>query len=318
MTTFINLKTRVAVNIGYVDSTGAILTGREITETDIGNWINNRYQDELVASLATAYPEDYIQTGFMNFYKASSTLSSITTTTVVVDDAIFTTGMAGIANAGDRLYNSDMGDYTKIKTYTNTTTVVTEDDKSDTWTATDPIYVLGHEFALAGDATDNMFIRQVSVLYDSDNEYYRTCRYMDKALALREGSEVYHENDPIWYTTTLKVSSTPTTAIGVLPEPDVATANGIKLEYVQLPSALSEDADVPKLPLGHHVLLEYGATADALRRRHEYEKADIWEGKYQLGKAELLADYPLTRAGEPNRVRPDSNRLYKKWSRNYG
>src|SRR5690606_13624724 len=112
--------------------------------------VNDRYLDDLVATLSTQYPEDYERTSKANFYKTNGTIATVSTTTNILTSADITFYNSMV---GDRVYNDDQDDYQTIETYTDTGTVVLDDIPS-TWAATDPIYVLGHEFALGGNATD--------------------------------------------------------------------------------------------------------------------------------------------------------------------
>jgi len=320
MATFTNLKKRVASNIGYVDSSGVILTGKDVTETDIGNWMNDRYLDDVVAALMTQYPEDYTEKdATMNFYKASSTISTITNTALVSAGAIFNSAMAGKADTGDRLYNSDIGTYSRIVTYTSTTAVTLADDMDATWTATDPIYVLGHEFPLGGNATDIRDILRVQVMYNSEDDYYTECKFMGQLDVMKSGTEVYTSNysegSPIYYITTRMVSSVPTMTLGILPEPEEAVASGIKLDYTFVPSAMSSDSDVPRLPLSSHSILVEGATSDALKKLRRTEEASYYEQRYQALKEQLLAEYPLTRASGPRYVRAEGSKILDRFRR---
>jgi len=298
------IKTRVASNIGYVDSSGDILASKDITETDIGNWVNDRYRTDLFTVLATEYPEDFEVVATANFYKTSSTIDTISSTTLTISDANFNTGMVG-----DRVYNSTQGSYEEIASYTSTT-VVTLDAAQSSWEAGDTVYVLGHEFAIGGDADDLVFIRRVGVKYDTSDEYYRTCHQRDENDLYKSGNESYSEVYPVWYQTSSLVSSVLTTTIGILPEPTENITNGIELRYVQLPGEMSSDSDVPRLPLNAHALLAKGATADALRKMFRFEEAMSWEAEYKMGKAEMLSNYAITRQQETPKMRP-ARRLRK-------
>lgn len=301
--TFTNIKKGVASNVGYVDSSGAILASKDISETDIGNWVNNRYIDDLFSLLSSQYPEDYVQLGRLNFYKTTGTVDATSTsTTLVATGSIFNNGMVG-----DKVYNSTDDEIAKITAYTSATTVTIDTSIGDTWDG-DTIYVIGHEFGLGGNATDARSITRVTVKYDEDDDTYTSCRYVPKSKALQEGDENYYESDPIWYPTTVDISGVPTSAIGILPEPKENIANGIEIEYIEQPAALSDDADVPRLPLGAHSVLIYGATADALRKLMRLDEADRFEQLYQTGKQEMVMSYLLTRGSGTPRVTP-SRRL---------
>lgn len=296
--TFTNIKKRIASNIGYVDSSGDILTEKNITETDIGNWVNDRYLDDLVTSLATQYPEDYEQVGKANFYKTTSTIASISSTTLTIDDAVFTTGMVD-----DRIYNSTRSQYTTISAYTSTTVVTLDAAQSD-WEVGDTLYVLGHEFPLGGNATDARHIRWVGVKYDPDSKYYLTAVQKDQNKLYTTGDETYSPAAPVWYWTTSSVSTVPTTTLGILPEASENVTSGIKMKYVQMPSALSSDSNIPRLPLGSHSVLVTGGTADGWKKLRVLDEADRYERLYQQQKMEMVANYALTRASGPAIIYP--------------
>lgn len=299
---FLAIKKRVGSNIGYVDLSGDILTTKDITETDIGNWVNDRYLDDLFGELSTQYPEDYEIEAKANFYKVTGTVDATAAdTTLVATTAIFNNGMVG-----DRVYNSTDEESAVITAYTSTTEVTIDTDVDTDWVG-DTIYVLGHEFAIGGDATDLRGIRYVGVKYDADDELYKTCTQGDQNFLLKSGSEEYSTASPWFYVTTSKVSTVMTTTLGILPEPTENVSNGILIKYTQLPPALSENADVPRIPLGSHSLLVLGGTADALRKIFKYDQADAYEGRYQLGKQNLIASYALTRQAQTPRMRASSN-----------
>lgn len=297
--TFTNIKKRIASNLGYVDSSGDILASKDITATDIGNWVNDRYLDDLFPLLSSQYPEDFRQVGKLNFYKTTGTVSASSTgTSLVASSSIFNNGMVG-----DTVYNSTDEETAVITAYTAGTTVTLDTTIGDDWDG-DTIYVLGHEFGFGGNATDARSLMRVAVKYDSDDDFYTTCTYMDKNKALLTGDEKYSETAPIWYPTTVDIGGIPTTAIGILPEASENVANGIQIEYIEQPAALSGDSDVPRLPLGSHSVLVLGGTADGMRKLMRLDEADRFEQKYQAGKMELITSYTLTRGTGIPRVRP--------------
>jgi hypothetical protein len=308
--TFLNIKKRVASNIGYVDSSGDILASKDITATDIGNSVNDRYLDELFPTLSTQYPEDFTRKGKFDFYKTTGTVSAASTeTTLVATGNIFNNGMVG-----DTVYNEDMEEDALITAYTSATTVTIDKTIDDSWDG-DTIYVLGHEFGLGGNATDARNLLYVGVKYSANDNYYTTCERQDENRLFLSGSETYSKTSPIWYTTTISVDGVPTTAIGILPEPSEPIASGVFIRYNEQPAAMSVDADVPRLPLGSHSLLVVGATADMLRKLMRLDEADRYEQRYQMGKMEMITSYALTRASGVPKIRP-SRRVSNMVNRN--
>lgn len=301
--TLANIIKQVASLIGYVDSSGELLASKDITSSEITNWANNRYIDDLFSTLSSQYPEDFTQIGKLNFYKGTGTVSaSSTSTTLVATGNVFNNGMVG-----DRVYNSTDDESAIITAYTSATTVTLDTEIDDDWDG-DTIYILGHEFGLGGNATDMRSILKVGVKYDSDDDYYTTAQQVNKNKALRAGYETYYEAAPVWYPTTVDISSVPTSAIGILPEASKNVASGIQIEYIEQPAALSSDSDVPRLPLGSHSTLVYGAAADAMRKLMRLDEADRLEQLYQAGKNEMVMTYLLTRGSGTPKVTP-SRRL---------
>ena len=297
--TFENIKKRIASNIGYVDSSGDILTGKDITETDIGNWVNDRYRDDLFSIISSQFPEDFAQVGKLNFYKATGTASSSSTaSTLVATGNVFNNGMVG-----DKVYNSTDEEITEITGYTSATTVTVDATIDDTWDD-DTIYIIGHEFGLGGNATDSRSLTSIGVKYDSNSTYYKKCTYKSKRLTFLNGNETYSEGSPVWYPTTVDIGGVATSAIGILPEASKNISSGIEIEYIEQPSVLSSNSDVPRLPLGSHSVLVAGGTADALRKLMRLDEADRFEQMYRAEKINIITSYQLTRGTGTPRVRP--------------
>jgi len=296
-----DIKKQVASNLGYVDSAGAILASKDVSETDIGNWVNSRYIDDIFSAISSQYPEDFKRKGVLNFYKTSGTVSAASTsTTLVATGNIFNNGMVG-----DNVYNSTDEEIAVITAYTSATTVTIDTTIADTWDG-DTIYIIGHEFGLGGNAVDLRGVAEIAVKYSADDEDYVTCEKINEPSESDKFN--YYEGFPVWYPTTVSISGVPTSAIGILPEPKENVANGILIKYTEQPAALSADADVPRLPLGSHSALVYGATADGLRKLMRLDESRDFEQLYQAKKQEAIASYLLTRGAGIPRVRP-SRRL---------
>ena len=204
---------------------------------------------------------------------------------------------------GDSVYNSTDEELAVITAYTSATTVTIDTTIDDDWDG-DTIYILGHEFGLGGNATDARSLLRVGVKYDTDDNYFRTCEFKPKNKAFLQGGETYSQVGPIWYPTSVDISGTTTTAIGVLPEATSNIASGIEIEYIEQPSALSSDSDVPRLPLGSHSVLVLGGTAAALRKLMRLDEADRFEQMYQMERINIIASYQLTRGTGTPRVTP--------------
>lgn len=294
---FTNLKFQVANDLGYVDNAGVILTGKDITETDIGNWINNRYLYDLFPALSSQYPEDFIMTAPATNYSRSTTVVSNTTTTLVITDADFVSG-----DVGNYVYNSTTSEFALITGYTNTTTVTLDAEKG--WTALDVIKILEREFSLAGDAVDANVVPRVEIKYSS-TEPYKKCELKDYNDLFVSGDEIYSQEHPYYYLTTIKdKDDVKYSAVGIVPILTEPITNAINIRYVEVPAVMSAGTDKPRLPYGFQKLLIIGAEADGYKRLGMINESRALENDYQNLKQMEISIYPLTRAGGPNKIRP--------------
>jgi hypothetical protein len=245
---FITIKKQIASNIGLVDSTGNILTGKDITETNIADWVNNRYLGDLVSTLTQQYPEDYEEVATANFYKATSVANATSTnTTIDANDAIFNNSMVG-----DSIYNSTDNEIAKIVTVVSSTQVTIDTDVDETWDG-DTIYVLGHEFALGGDATDNRFLREIAVKYSDSAQYYTVCQTKDQNKIFQYGDEVYSVSNPVAYVTTSQVETTVTGVVDASSTGTTLVATTGIFESGMVGATVSNDTAQRLLPLTHQL-----------------------------------------------------------------
>lgn len=292
---FINMKKQVASNVRYLDPSGNIQSSRDLTENDIGYYLNKRYYD-IVNELALNYPEDYEDVTKDNFYKVTGTASaSSTSTTLVASSAIFDSNMVG-----DTVYNSTDSESATITGYTNTTTVTLDTTIDDDWDG-DTIYVLGNTFTLSG-ITDARYILEIGVQYDTSSTDYTIAKRYNRSEKFRSGGETYSQANPWWHPT----NDSGSLAIAIYPEPDQPIDNAIQIRYLAMPALLSANTDTLELPFGaEHVIVE-GATADVLRKiRGKMQDINDRETQYQMGRAKIIQDYALNRASGVPRVKPD-------------
>lgn len=300
--TFQQLKIEVAENIGYDTGANGILSTKDVTESMIEKFINRRYY-ELLAPLMEKYPEDYIRVSYADFWKEDSTVSSITDDTLVAAGSIFNNGMVG-----DTIYNSTKEESAVIASYTNGTTVVLASEPD--WDAADVIYVLGHEFALGGNAADARYVKKVAVKYSTSDQYYKSCEWIGVDRVYQRGDEVYNVYAPQTYKTNLKVSGAFVPAIGIVPEPTVPITRGIQLTYLEVPKRMDTNTDVPELPLASQHALVDGATVNALRKLRRYDEVAPYLADWQQGKAEVAAFYARSRVQNQSGKR-DNNYLLR-------
>lgn len=300
------MRLEVAENIGYDDGQGGVLQGKDITSAMIDKYLNRRYY-RLLSRMANHYPEDFERTSTANFYKTLGTVDAVSGATLTTTGSVFETGMVG-----DTIYNETTGTSAVIKSYTSDTQVILYTENPEEWAAGDTIYVLGTEFAVGGDASDMRYPISVAVKYKDSDRKFRTCTPTSKNEVYKTGRETFPTSKPQWYKTNLKVNDVVTPAIGIVPEPTLPVMNGIQLRYVELPEKLSNDNDVPVLPLGSQHYLIPGATADALKKLQRGDEAMMYEREYMQGEAELISLYTRSRVqpaiGKESRINKLRNR----------
>lgn len=293
--TFTNLKLQVANDIGYTDSAGAILTGKDITETDIGKWINNRYLYDIFPALSAQYPEDFVMESVSPNWSRNSTILTNDENVLVDVDSQFLSG-----DIGNYVYNVTEGEWALIKGYTNTSTVTLEHEMG--WTAGDVIKVVERQYALGGDAIDSNNILSVFVKYNSTGDYVQ-CSQRDFNDLSASDEATYNQTKPYFYLTTMEVSGVQISAIGIVQKPYEPVDDAIKIRYVQTPTEMSAAGDKPKLPYAFHKLLIMGATIDCYKRLGMIAEARALENDYQAMKMMEISTYPLTRSSGPSRVK---------------
>lgn len=280
--TFTNLKKRAAKELNLLDSSGAILTGRDITETDLGNSINEAYYD-VVHQLAAQYPFLYEVTSYAPNYVNTSTISSITATTLVTGDAIFVSGSIGC-----NLYNSTKEEIVLITGYTNTTTVTTENDMSSDWDATDTVYLLEREYSFAGDATDYISNLSAWIRFGTSSEYYEA----EQKLYSPRNSDFATTDRPVYVLKQI-IPATGTALQGfeVFPLFEEPDSKAIFTRYLQLPAQMSEDTDTPRLPAGLDEFLYWKAVEYGAVQRNDTVKIQYAQQEYQRGLSRLLSNF---------------------------
>lgn len=303
---------RVASYINYDDSSGDLLTGKDISETNIHNWINDRYLEEIFPEFSKLRPEFYAEEATTPNYSATGVVdASSTGKTLVATTAIFTNGMID-----GFVFNSTKSEKAVITGYTSTTVVTLETEIGDDWDG-DTIYIFDGRFTFSGDASDLNRLMYLGVKYESGNDY-RKAEYIDDRdlFSNQRGPEIKHRQyslAPLYTFDTFDISGDPTSGIIVYPyDWDEVLEEGIFLRYVAIPSALSADADEPRLPQGHHKLLVYGATADAFDKLQMYDAANKFETRYQIALDRLRSHFPAER--EKRRIR-FNNRSFESYLR---
>jgi hypothetical protein len=287
---------RAASYIRYVDSSGELLASKDITSTDITNFLNDRYLEDVFPKFADLRPEYFARISTAPNYAATGTVSASSTSTILIaGSSIFTNGMVDAF-----VYNTTDGDSRYITGYTSGTTVTVDSSIGDTWDG-DTIYVYTGTFSFGSDSTDIYRPDWVGVKYNSTDKDYTRAEIMNgrdifELSRGRESKNVISALTPVYEFDTVTISSVPTSAIRIYPYNwDTAISDGIFIKYIEKPAALSAVTDSPRLPLGHHKFLVYGAVADALSKLDKFQEASVYEGRYQQGRAELMRMHPAER-----------------------
>lgn len=294
--TFDELKKRVGKNIKYYDETDGWVTSRDVTENDIGDYINEVYREDLFPLYASRWPHVFRHTGYLNSWLMSATVNAASTGTTLIIDSDDDTAFANIME-GLRVYNETDDEYAYIETYTDTDEVTLDTTIGDTWDG-DTIYILGQEFAFGGDATDYISIERIKVKYDSDDDYVFAelrdkqdlfQRFEEQADPGDEGSEL----TPYVYLTGIQDSGNMYQGIGVFPRFTEKVSKAIEMDYIAKPGEMTGSADTPVIPFSQSLIC--GATMKAYEKKQDMERARYWQGKYELAMKKDISRYrPLT------------------------
>lgn len=286
--TTVDINKQVAINLGYWDYTGAdFQTGKDVTEAIILSATNYIYRERIFPEVVKIFPEFYKTISKASNYENNSTVSTNVTTTLVSVDAIFTTGSVGC-----KVYNSTTEETAYIDAYTNTTTVTLDDSYG--WTAADVIYLFSGVYGFGGDATDiYLYPGFVGIKYNSTDVDYTKCVLEGSAktnyYGVGRNIQTNTETNPIYNITTITSGTTPTSAVVINPIPEYPITDGFYMEYEQIPTALSADGDVPRIPLGYESMIANGATAfiaDSIL--NDTMKAAKFEKRFQEALGSLI------------------------------
>lgn len=282
---FDTLKTRAARQLNLIANDGTIQTGKDITETMIGDWINDYYLDDVYPGLQARYPHVFLQTAFANNWTISGTIStSSTSTTLVLDDALFTASMEG-----QTVENTTDGTTAKISSYTNTTTVTLDTTIDDTWDS-DTARILDREHVLGTDTTDAYGIEWVGVKYNSTDTYYTKATRASFNELFQTGAETYSQQNPFYILTTVQVLQDdgdydPKDAIRFFPAFTSSVEDAIQIRYLATPAEMSDDTDVPRLPQSR--FLYWAAVMEGAIRRDDPNLYQIAKREFEEGKERL-------------------------------
>jgi len=289
------MRNRVFSYINYVDGSADPITNSDITTTEVDRWINDRYLEDLFPEYASLHPEYYSAEAVIDNYAATGTVAAgSTSSTLVASTAIFTSNMVdGIA------YNSTDDETRKITAYTNTTTVTVDSAIDDDWDG-DTIYIFTGLFTYA----DTYLVHKpiwVGVKWtSSDLDFTRCDPLKDEDLYNssrgRTADTLFSQAYPVYTFQTESVSSVPTSTIKIRPFDWTANIeDSVYLKYVKKPAELTNTTDVPRIPLGGHKGIVFGATADALMKLEKFDQANQYEAKFIEAKQRLMKIRPSER-----------------------
>lgn len=308
--TFTQITQRVGKNIKYYDDTNGWVTGRDVTETDIGEFVNEIYQEELFPLFSSRYPHLFRQTGLLDSHLFSTTvLASSTSTTLNITasaSASFSNQMVGLT-----IYNSTDAETRTIDSYTSTSSVEVDTAIDDDWDG-DTIYVCGAQFALGGDATDFVELERVRVKYDDDDDYivaeirdYQDIQIENQTIDLVSGgSQAYPEA----YMTSVLDSSILYPAIGIRPAFDDYVTNAIEFDYIAKPATLS-GSQTPIIPISSSLIA--GATMRAYDKKQDMPMSRYWAERYLIAQKKDISRYRPQTSNVPTKIRISRNAYYQ-------
>lgn len=292
---FIDLKKRAGAILNLMDNANAFVALRDISETDIGNWINDAYIEDVFSTLAAQYPQYFERKAYVANYNTSGVADAASTgTTLVATTALFNNSMIG-------LYVENVTDSarSKILDYTNTTTVTLEDTIGNTWDG-DTIRVVQNTFTLAGNASDFYMLEDVRVRYTPDNTVkYIVARQRFEKDLYQTGYEVFNQLAPVFYLTKVQTATVPINAFVISPVMQYSDPKAVYIKYIEKPALLSANADEPYLPLGHHEFLYWKAVSNGMFRRGDITGATAAAQRYEKGKRDLVGQFTMTSMDQP-------------------
>lgn len=297
---------QVGKNIKYYDGS-TWKTGKDVTEADIKEYINYLYEDEAFPAFVNRYPSYFQKTSLFNSWIATGTADAgLSGSTLVATGGIFTNSMA---NERLKVYNSTDGESATITAFTSSTTVTVDNTDISGWSG-DTLYVLGQEFSFGGDGTDLWTVDDVEVKYTDSATRYTAADRTERENIYVRGDETGNKISPFWYTTTIDVSGTLTSAIGVFPKFDNKVTNAIRVIRTAKPGDMG-DSDRPRLPVSKPLI--DGATAWAWEQRGNLKHGQYYMAKYERGLALALQNWRPDRSNTPRKMKVARKRLDRRF-----
>lgn len=310
---FIDLKKRAGAILNLLDSSSAFLTGRDITEAQLGNWINDAYIEDVFSMLSAQYPMYYERQAYVANYTTTGVVDAASTgSTLVATTNLFNNSMIGLY-----VENTTDNTTTQITDYTNATTVTVSDTIGDTWDG-DSIRVINSTYTLSGNASDFYMLEEVTMRATTTSQYIRAIQRFEKDLfqnLYSAGSEPYNTQSPVYYLTKVQTTTGPINAFTLLPLLKNGDDKCVYIKYIEKPALLSADSDEPFLPLGHHEFIYWKAVANGMVMRGDINGSMAAQQKFEQGKRNLVAQFTMTSMDQPisARLPRDFYNMYKRY-----
>lgn len=274
----------------YDQTNSTILTNKYMKEADLLDFVDARYRENAAPELKKNYAKFFEETFRLDNWEATGVVHATSTgSTLDATTAIFDSNMIGA-----KVYNSTDSESRTITGYTDTTTVTVDEAIDDTWDG-DTIYVLSGKIKFISDLASAIEPIYLAIKYtDTDTEFRQVW-----SSEFEEVNEYSHEDTlttstyapESYFGTEKDATGKMYTVINFRPLPSVPVSKGIYFKATVHPSALTLTTE-PRLPLGHHQFLSWGAAADA-GRALGLKEADInyFEGKYKEGLGRMLSTF---------------------------
>jgi hypothetical protein len=299
------IRKRAARILNQLASDESTIISGQITETAFNEYIDDTDREDLYPILSNYFPDDYSQWTYPQAtYTATSTIASVSTTTLNVNDSIFQNSMEGLY-----IENITQDEKIKIATYVSATQVVMESTVA-AWDPSDTIYVLGNIYTFGGDASNIKEIVKAEIKYTGNEERFINCDIRDEDDVIETNLELYSKSGPIAFPTTVTVSGVLTPAIGFLPHPD-SYAGKWRTKRIRRPAALTDSTEPVLNRIGISDQIINGTVAKCFRALGMFDKAAQFEELDRrtgqvLPKGTLakIATYRPKSRGKPQRIRP--------------
>jgi len=174
-------------------------------------------------------------------------------------------------------------------------------------------------YTFGGDATDLLAVAWVGIMYDSTDEDYTKVIRRDKTDVYLTGSETWSQSNPIYFEKQIYNTSSEHYELGIeFPEdciPDEAVTEGLKVMYIERPSHMSDDTDIPeKLPSEIHKHIITGAAIPCFEKMGEYEKAEVMRERFSQITMSFMVQEQSLNSDTTKRIRMsrrDVNNFYR-------